>query len=52
MCAIEYAIRRIKANLEGLILNDTNQLLVYAVDVNILVGAMRTIKKNRSVVCC
>ena len=45
-CAIEYAIRRIKANLEGLILNDTHQLLVYAGDVNILGGSMHTIKKN------
>jgi hypothetical protein len=44
--ALEYAIRGVQANQEGLKLNGTHQLVVYADDVNILVGSVHAIKKN------
>jgi hypothetical protein len=44
--ALEYAIRRVQANQEGLKLNCTHQLLVYAGDVNKLGGSVHAIKKN------
>jgi hypothetical protein len=44
--ALEYAIRRIHVNQDGLKLNGIHQLLVYADDVNILGGSVHTIKKN------
>ena len=45
--AVEYGIRRGLVNQDGLKLNGTHQLLVYANDVNILGRRARTIKKHR-----
>jgi len=44
--ALEYAIRRVQVNQDGLKLNGTHQLLVYVDDVNKLGGSVRTIKEN------
>jgi hypothetical protein len=42
-CTVEYAIRSIQVNQDGLKLNGTDQLLVYAVRLG---GSVHTIKKN------
>jgi hypothetical protein len=44
--ALGYAIRRVQVNQDGLKLNGTHQLLVYADVINILSGCVPTIKKN------
>jgi hypothetical protein len=43
--ALDYAIRRVQVNEDGLKLNGTHQLLV-SVDVNILGGSVHTVKKK------
>jgi hypothetical protein len=44
---VEYAVRRVRVNQDGLNLNGTHQLLVYANGVNMLGGSVHTVKKNR-----
>ena len=44
--ALEYAIKRVQVNQDGLKLNGTHQLLAYADDVNILGGSAHTVKEN------
>ena len=44
--ALEYSIRRVQVNQDGLKLSGTHQLLVYADDVNILGGSVHTVHEN------
>ena len=44
--ALEYAIRRVQVNQDGLKLNGIHQLLAYDDDVNILGGSIHTLKEN------
>ena len=43
---LQYAIRRVQVNQDGLKLSGTHQLLVYADDVNVLGGSVHIIKEN------
>ena len=43
---LEYAIKRVQVNQDGLKLNGTHQLLAYADDVNILGRSAHTVKEN------
>jgi len=43
---LHYAIRRVKVNQDGLKLNDTHKLLIYADGVNILGGRVHAIKNT------
>ena len=44
--ALEYAIRRVQVNQDGLKLNGTHQLLAYADHINILGESIHTVKEN------
>ena len=44
--ALEYVIRRVQVNRDGLKLSGTHKLLAYADDVNILGGSVHTLKEN------
>jgi hypothetical protein len=44
--ALEYDIKKVEVNQDGLKLNGTHQLLIYADDVNILGGSVHTVKEN------
>jgi hypothetical protein len=44
--SLDFAIKRLHVNQDGLKFNGTHQLLVYAVDVNKLGGSVHDIKKN------
>ena len=44
--ALEYAIRRVQVNQDGLKLNGTHQLKAYADDVNILGESIHSLKEN------
>ena len=42
--SLEYAVWKVQVNQDGLKLNGTHQVLVYAGDVNILGGSIHTVK--------
>jgi len=48
--ALEFSIRRVQVNKEGLKLNDTHQLLAYADDVNVLGGGIHSLKEAEALV--
>ena len=51
---LQYAIRKVQVNQNGLKLNGTHQLLVYVDNVNILDGRVHTItgEKKTEASCC
>jgi hypothetical protein len=48
--ALEYAIRKVQVKQNGLKLNGTHHILLYADNVNILGGSMHTVKENAEAV--
>ena len=44
--ALEWTIRKVQVNQDGLKLNGTHQLLAYADDINILERSIRAVKEN------
>jgi len=46
---LEYAIRRVQVSQDGLKLNGTHRFVVYADDINILVGSVDTVKINAEI---
>ena len=48
--ALDYTIRRVQVNQDGLKLNGTHQLLVYGDDAKILGGSIHTINENSALV--
>jgi len=44
--SLEYTIRRVQVNQDGLKINGTHQLLVYADDDNMLGGGIHTVKEH------
>jgi hypothetical protein len=44
--ALEYAIKSVQVNQDGLKLNGTHQVLAYADDVDILGGSVHTVREN------
>ena len=45
--ALQYAIKKVQVNQDGLKLNSTHQLLAYADHVNIVSGSVYTVKKKQ-----
>jgi len=48
--ALQYCIRRVQGNLDGLELNGTHELMVGADGVNILGGSVHTVRENRNLI--